>query len=319
MLYTITTYNEISYKVMEAIDLFAGAGGFTEGARMAGVKVKWAANHWRQAVEYHGQNHPETAHSCQDLQQADWREVPGHDVMLASPACQGHSLARGKEKPHHDALRSTAWAVVACAEYHRSPVVVVENVCDFQRWILYPAWCDAMFRLGYAIAPHLIDAADHGVPQHRERLFLVCTKSQFPLQLNFPKRAHQSIANVIKWCEHKWSRIERPGRSEKTLQRITAGRAEFGDRFVAPYYSSGSGLTGRSIHRPIGTITTRDRWAVIDGDSMRMLHVSEVKQAMGFRADYVLPDCHKDALTMLGNAVCPPVSADILMAIQAAG
>lgn len=286
MLYNITTYNEISYKVMEAIDLFAGAGGFTEGARMAGVKVKWAANHWRQAVEYHGQNHPKTAHSCQDLQQADWREVPGHDVMLASPACQGHSLARGKEKPHHDALRSTAWAVVACAEYHRSPVVVVENVCDFQRWILYPAWCDAMFRLGYAIAPHLIDAADHGVPQHRERLFLVCTKSQFPLQLNFPKRAHQSIANVIKWCEHKWSRIERPG---------------------------------HSIHRPIGTITTRDRWAVIDGDSMRMLHVSEVKQAMGFRADYVLPDCHKDALTMLGNAVCPPVSADILMAIQAAG
>lgn len=89
---------------MEAIDLFAGAGGFSEGARLAGVRVTWAANHWRQAVEYHGQNHPETVHACQDLQQADWREVPGHDVMLASPACQGHSPARGKEKPHHDAL-----------------------------------------------------------------------------------------------------------------------------------------------------------------------------------------------------------------------
>lgn len=303
---------------MEAIDLFAGAGGFSEGARLAGVRVTWAANHWRQAVKYHGQNHPETAHSCQDLQQADWRDVPGHDVMLASPACQGHSPARGKEKPHHDALRSTAWAVVSCAECHRAPVVLVENVRDFVRWTLYPAWCDAMQRLGYAIAPHLIDAADHGVPQHRERLFLVCTQSKHPLHLDLPKRPHRPIADVIEWDAHEWSQIERPGRSAKTLQRIAAGRARFGARFVAPYYSGGSGLTGRSIDRPIGTITTRDRWAVIDGDRMRMLRVPEAKAAMGFRADYVLPEGHKDALFMLGNAVCPPVPADMLAAIREA-
>lgn len=157
---------------MKAVDLFAGAGGFTEGARMAGVEVAWAANHWPMAVAFHGRNHPGTEHSCQDLQQADWREVPDHDVLLASPACQGHSLARGKERPHHDALRSTAWAVVACAEYHRSRVVVVENVPEFRNWILYSSWLGAMYQLGYAVAPHLIDAADHGVPQHRKRLFL---------------------------------------------------------------------------------------------------------------------------------------------------
>jgi DNA (cytosine-5)-methyltransferase 1 len=135
---------------MDAIDLFAGAGGFSEGARMAGVRVAWAANHWPQAVEFHSLNHPDTAHSCQDLQQADWRAVPRHDIMLASPACQGHSLARGKDRPHHDALRSTAWAVVACAEYHRSPVILVENVPEFRQWVLYPAWCSALYRLGYA-------------------------------------------------------------------------------------------------------------------------------------------------------------------------
>lgn len=301
---------------MEAIDLFAGAGGFSEGARMAGVHVKWAANHWRLAVDFHGQNHPETAHSCQDLQQANWREVPGHDVMLASPACQGHSPARGKEQPHHDALRSTAWAVVACAEYHRSRVVLVENVPEFRRWLLYPAWCDAMQRLGYAVAPHIVDSADHGVPQHRERLFLVCTQSKHPLHLNLPKRAHRPIGDVIEWDAHQWRQIDRPGRSAKTLQRVAAGRAEFGARFVAPYYSSGSGLTGRSIHRPIGTITTRDRWAVVDGDRMRMLQVPEAKAAMGFPARYALPGTHREALFMLGNAVCPPVAADLLAAIR---
>lgn len=302
---------------MKAIDLFAGAGGFTEGAHQAGVEVVWAANHWGAAVRYHECNHPQTRHACQDLQQADWRDVPEHDVLLASPACQGHSLARGKDRPHHDALRSTAWAVVACAEYHRSRVVVVENVPEFRRWILYPAWLSAMHRLGYAVCPHLIDAADHGVPQHRKRLFLICTQSEYPLELDMPTREHVAIGESIEWDQHTWRPIATSGRSEKTLQRIANGRAEFGARFLAPYYSSGSGLTGRSIERPIGTITTKDRWAVIDGDRMRMLQVSEARRAMGFPDDYILPETHCDAMMMLGNAVCPPVAAEILRAVRA--
>ncbi len=97
---------------MRAIDLFAGIGGFSEGARQANIDVVWAANHWELAVQYHSANHPHTEHVCQDLHQAAWDQCPKHDILLASPACQGHTHARGKEKPHHDAQRSTAWAVV---------------------------------------------------------------------------------------------------------------------------------------------------------------------------------------------------------------
>ncbi|MCB4349595.1 DNA cytosine methyltransferase (plasmid) [Burkholderia vietnamiensis] len=46
---------------------------------------------------------------------------------------------------------------------------------------------------GYAIAPYIIDAADHGVPQHRKRLFLVCTRSAAPITLDLPKRDHSPI------------------------------------------------------------------------------------------------------------------------------
>jgi DNA (cytosine-5)-methyltransferase 1 len=303
---------------MRAIDLFAGLGGFTEGGTMAGLEVVYAATHWPLAVAFHSRNHPATRHDCQDVQQADWRAVPAHDIQMASPACQGHSKARGKERPHHDALRSTAWAVVSCAEYHQSPAVVVENVVDFQKWALYPSWADAMRRLGYSIAPHIIDAADHGVPQHRERLFLICTRSRSPIRLTLPKRDHKPIADVIEWDAYPWTPIHRPGRSPATLCRVAAGRAAFGDRFVAPYYSSGSGLTGRSIARPIGTITTADRWAIIDGDRMRMLQVSEARAAMGFRSDYLLPEAKKPAMHMLGNAVPPPVAADVLAALAVA-
>ncbi len=108
---------------MNAIDLFAGAGGFSTGATMAGCTVVWAANHWPAAVQAHANNHPNTVHVCQDLQQADWTRVPAHDLLLASPACQCHSRAPGKGRAHHDAQRATAWAVVSAAECHRPAVV----------------------------------------------------------------------------------------------------------------------------------------------------------------------------------------------------
>lgn len=303
---------------MNAVDLFAGAGGFSEGATAAGARVVWAANHWPTAVQWHAANHPDTEHACQDLQQADFREAPQHDLLLASPACQGHSRARGAEKPHHDALRATAWAVVTCAEVHRPAVALVENVPEFAEWALYPAWCAAMHALGYALAPMVIDAADHGVPQHRRRLFIACTRSKHPVQLNLPQRQHAPAASVIDFNAGRWAPVASASRAAKTLQRVDSGRERFGDRFVMPYYGSGSGLTGRSLERPLGTITTRARWAVVDGDRMRMLTNDESRAAMGFRAGYRLPEATTQALHLLGNAVCPPVAADLVMALRKA-
>lgn len=303
---------------MRAVDLFAGAGGFSTGATMAGAQVVWAANHWPVAVKWHSANHPGTDHACQDLQQADFRDAPAHDILLASPACQGHSRARGAEKAHHDALRSTAWAVVTCAEVHRPAVALVENVPEFAEWTLYPAWCAAMHAMGYALSPLIIDAADRGVPQNRRRLFVVATRSRYPIELRLPRREAVTAANVIDFQSGNWSHVHKPGRSTRTLVRIAAGRSAHGDRFVAPYYGSGSGETGRSLHRPLGTITTRDRWAVIDGNRMRMLSADECRKAMGFPEGYLLPTTHREAVHLLGNAVCPPVARDLIQAIKEA-
>lgn len=304
--------------MVKAVDLFAGAGGFSTGATMAGVQVVWAANHWPTAVHWHAANHPGTVHACQDLQQADFRDAPAHDLLLASPACQGHSKARGAEKPHHDALRSTAWAVVTCAEVHRPDGVVVENVPEFAQWTLYPAWCAAMHALGYALAPMVLDAADHGVPQHRRRLFVVATRSKHPVELRLPRREHVAAASVIDVNAGRWSPIDRPGRSPRTLARIAAGRRVHGDRFLAPYYGSGSGEGGRCIQRPIGTLTTKARWAVIDGDRMRMVLAKEGRALQGFPEGYLLPTTEATAWTLIGNAVAPVVAADVINALRAA-
>lgn len=205
---------------------------------------------------------------------------------------------------------------MSAAEFHRPPVVLVENVVEFASWALFPAWRMAMQALGYQVAPHIVCAADHGVPQFRRRLFLVCTRGRHPLMLQLPQRDHVPAANVVDFAAGKWSAIRRKGRAARTIERIEAGRQAHGERFLVAYYGSERG--GRSLSRPLGTVTTRDRYAAIDGDRMRMLTAEEYRVAMGFPDDYRLPEAHKEAVHLLGNAVCPPVAADIISAIQEA-
>jgi len=85
-----------------------------------------------------------------------------------------------------------------------------------------------------------------------------------------------------------------------------------------PYYGSGSGLTGRDVKRPVGTITTRERWAVVKGDKMRMFTLDETRGAMGFPKKTILPKNKTLGTFMLGNAVCPPVATAIIKAIKEA-
>lgn len=300
-----------------AIDMFAGMGGFSTGARAAGVQVLWAANHWPEAVKWHAANHPFTKHVCQDLHQARWEQVPAHDLLLASPCCQGHSPARGKANgnPQHDASRSTAWAVVSALEYHKPQAAVVENVEEFTNWALYPAWVSAVQALGYQVAPHVVDCADLGVPQHRVRLFIVLTRSKAPLMLQLPQERHVPAASFLDFDAGRWSPIEKPGRVQATLDRVRNGRQRFGDRFIMPYYGKGSGTTGRDINRPIGTITTLDRWALVDGDRMRMLSANEALAAMSFSANTLRPDNHRLTMHMAGNAVPPLAGQRVIEAV----
>lgn len=304
--------------MLTAIDLFSGLGGWSTGARMAGVNVLWAANHWPAAVEWHSQNHPDAMHICQDLHQADWSQVPAHDLLLASPCCQGHSKARGKASgnPQHDSSRSTAWAVVSALEFHRPEVAIVENVPEFLDWSLFRAWELATQALGYQMAPHVVDCADLGVPQNRVRMFLVLTRSKAPLLLNIPRLEHVPATSFIDFNAGNWSPIERPRRAVATHERVRSGREAYGERFLFSYY--GNTRTGRSLHRPIGTITTRDRWAIVDGDRMRMLTAGENLAAMSFPADTKRPDNHRLTVHMAGNAVPPLAGARIIEAVRAA-
>lgn len=307
-------------KQLTAVDLFAGLGGNTEGAAQAGVRVLRAANHWPEAVRVHQLNHPEAEHDVQDLQQCDFHKWPDFDVMMASPACQGFSVARGTDAPRHDVCRSTAWAVIACAEAKKPKALMVENVVEFTRWKLFPAWRACLETLGYVLHVNTLDAADFGVPQNRVRAFITGVRrdvSAEPVVVRSPALPHAPAANIIDWEGGSWSPVNRPGRSPATLERVANGRSRLGERFLAPFYGSGSGKTGRSLDRPLGTVTTKDRWMLVDGDRCRMLIPAESRRAMGFGDHYALPASNKVALHLLGNAVVPAVAKAVLGALCA--
>ena len=270
----------------------------------------WAANHWPLAVQVHHANHPSAEHVCQDLHQADWGKVPDHDVLLASPACQGHSTAsRGNRSRKHDDDRATAWAVISAAEWHRPEVVIVENVEAFKDWIFFDLWLEALRRLGFATSVNLLDAADFGVPQHRERVFVVGVRAKNPVILKPGGIPHVGAASFVDLNAGRWKPVVRPGRSPKTLQRVARGRRNYGENFLV---QAVTGHSGRCLDRPMATITTKDQWCVVRGDEMRALSVREYKAAMGFGPEYAFKATRKDSIKLCGNAVPPDLAAGVI-------
>src|SRR5260370_34062825 len=85
-------------------DQFCGAGGSSLGATAAGARVVLALNHWKLAVETHNTNFPDTLHDCTDISACDPRRYPSTDILLTSPECTNHSLAKGKKRRYQSQL-----------------------------------------------------------------------------------------------------------------------------------------------------------------------------------------------------------------------
>ncbi|MCI2958212.1 DNA cytosine methyltransferase [Agromyces atrinae] len=178
-------------------DLFCGAGGSSSGLVEAGYRVIIAANHWARAIESHQLNHPDTDHSSADISQVTPSYFPRTDILWASPECTNHSVAKGvkRQRAENEALfelegtrpladeaanrsRATMWDVPRFAEYHAYRAIIIENVVDAYRWVMFPAWLQAMELLGYEhelVWLNSMHAQGAGLPapQSRDRMYIV--------------------------------------------------------------------------------------------------------------------------------------------------
>lgn len=291
-----------------AIDLFAGAGGFTVGAERAGLDVILAANHWQAAVDVHSANHPGTQHRCQDLRQMDFEALPDFDVLLASPACQGHSYAGRTPSANadvkHEADRNTALAVIECADKKRPRRILVENVAQFARWELFDWWCDGLRILGYDVTQTIVDAADLGVPQNRKRI-IVAASLDGPVEFLPADLAHRPVTDVLLDIDKGWAPVS--GKPVGVQARVARGRERLGGRFLTQHVTN---HPGRDLARPIGTVTTASQhWHLVDGPMIRPLSIAELAAAQGLPAGYELPSQVTLATRLVGNAI-PPAMAE---------
>lgn len=306
-------------KTKKAVDLFAGAGGSTQGLEAIGLQVVWAANHNELACRVHQANHPTALHVCQDLHQADWRQVPAHELLWASPACQGHSQAASRggsgkrgSAPAHDALRSTAWAVVSAAEVHRPKIVCVENVPEFRSWVLYQAWQQALKALGYAMEEVIVNAADLGVPQERRRLFVVGVHGRTAVKLRpLEPVAWRSAREILELDGGDWRSIDTVPAGHQS--RIEAAIKNYGHEGAA-FTQAVTGHPGRSLSRPLPSITTKHQMGIVkrSGRSWvyRPLTLLEYARGMGFPDDYNwLGTGPRIGCQLVGNAVVPVVAS----------
>jgi DNA (cytosine-5)-methyltransferase 1 len=163
-----------------AVDLFAGAGGATQGLRQAGVDVVAAVESESQAATSYRLNHPAVLLKEQDIRSVDAvrlrRELrlrPGAlDLLKACPPCQGFStLASGDiDETRNDLVLDAMRFVIA----FRPKVVVLENVPGLRRDPRLTLFCDSLREAhGYRFRSYLVDASALGVPQRRKRLIVL--------------------------------------------------------------------------------------------------------------------------------------------------
>lgn len=178
-------------------DQFCGAGGSSQGVRLAsqklgsGIEVKMALNHWKLAIETHSTNFQDTMHDCTDISACDPRRYPSTNILITSPECTNHSLAKGKKQvqatldmfdkglldPAAERSRATMWDVPRFAEYHQYEIIIVENVVDARKWVMFDAWLMAMMSLGYKHkCVYLNSMHCHPTPQSRDRMYVVFWK-----------------------------------------------------------------------------------------------------------------------------------------------
>jgi DNA (cytosine-5)-methyltransferase 1 len=164
---------------MKAVSLFCGAGGMDIGFTKAGVSVVWANELDTDASKTYQTNNPDTR-----LRQGDIRVIKDElrqydegviDIVFGGPPCQGFSVA-GKMDPK-DERSKLIWEFFDVVKILKPRCFVMENVKalgELQRWgEIRERIIECGNELGYRCFLKVLNAADFGVPQKRERVFFV--------------------------------------------------------------------------------------------------------------------------------------------------
>ena len=309
---------------IRTFDMFCGGGGSSYGAEMAGAEIVGGIDSWSLATEIFADNFPEARvfnGRVEDYEPEMIADTTGPiELLLASPECTNHSCARGG-RPRLDASRDTAFQVVRYARAMKPQWLVIENVIHMRSWARYTEFLQSLRNESYQVSEHVMDAADHGVPQKRKRLFIVCDRKAEPPSRIPKNRGPKRSAACILDKPGVWAKslLDNGRRAAATLERANRGFSALGKDvpFLIVYYGTDGAGGWQPLTVPLRTITTLDRFALCEpseaGPTLRMLQAPELARAMGFGDHLILERGNRrNRIMILGNGVCPPVMGTVV-------
>ncbi len=303
-------------------------GGSSWGAIAAGVKVVAAVDMWDLAKSTYQDNISSVeyyAERCELISpKAIQRRVGKIQLLIASPECTSHSCARGALKASEES-RDTAFQVTRFARTLKPRWLVVENVVSMRSWNRYKEWRDELTSLGYNLADFVLDSAQFGVSQARRRLFILGDTEHDPPSKIAGTTSRSCTVEPLLNLDGKYpfSPLKAESRAPSTLERANRAVAALARRkpFLLVYYGSDGAGGWQPLNRPLRTVTTIDRFALVRWNrggqlEMRMLQVPELARAMGFPSTFKIQHgTRRDKIRLLGNAVCPPVMRAVVKSL----
>lgn len=312
------------------IDAFCGMGGSSLGIRQAKDKLGQSIaellaciNHDLGAIKIHQKNFPSCLHYREDVRFLNLRPLvelvkqlrkTEPDLFLffhASIDCTQHSRAKGGQKKNADS-RTLAWELYRYIEQLKPDYITIENVEEFRKWgpddrdgkpikemqgVYFQSWCDSINEhYGYKNDWRMLNSANFGAHQSRDRLFGIFAKPHLPIE--WPQPTHTQhpdmdgmlFEQLLPWnpvsevldlsnCGHsiftrKVNMSLRPqdrnNLEDSTIWRILGGLKKYGNEpFLSAYY--GNGINARPIAKPAQTLTTKDRLSLITPKSIQWL------------------------------------------------
>ena len=328
-----------------SIDLFAGIGGIRLGFEKAfrGALHTVFVSEWDvHAQKTYSLNFKDPFPIAGDITGVDEEDVPAFDICLAGFPCQAFSYAgkkMGFEDDYKGRCRGTLFLdVVRICERHKPAVIFCENVkglISHDKGRTFETIKSAFEEIGYVVHWSILNSKDFGVPQNRERVYLVCFRSDIDstgFSFPFPRKLDLTIRDIL-------DPAPIPARyyvSEVGMDWLRRHKAEheakghgFGyvirplDGIAGAVLCGGSGREVNMLvdHREHSMVPTTNVKGPVNKDDIRKMTPREWARLQGFPDEFrlELADCH--LYKQLGNSVTVPVveaiAGEVLRLLQA--
>ncbi len=161
------------------IDLFSGVAGFRRGLEKAGgFRCVWSNDWNKYANQVYTKHFGTENHHSGDIREIDPKEIPDFDLLCAGFPCPSWSVA-GKRKGFEDERGEIFWEIIRIVHAKKPKYLLLENVkglLSHDKGHSFEVICEAICSEGYAVDFTVLNSKYFGVPQNRERVFILAVR-----------------------------------------------------------------------------------------------------------------------------------------------